>query len=94
MGSWRDRTDRQLAAAWWAGFEDGNVHVDDNREEPVVELLVEVLHADGRVGTEDRWAEREQHLWHESGQAIGGDADRQRDGSHGNFSRAVLVSLG
>ena len=38
---------------------------------------MEVLHADGRVGAEDRWVERKQHLVARTGgQAIGGDADR------------------
>ena len=82
----RDRADiPQLVAALWLGLRlAGDVHVDDDREEPVVELLVEVLHGDGRVGAEDR-CECKQHLVARTGgQAISGDADapmRGRDGS-------------
>ena len=69
----------------------GNVHVDDDREEPFVELLVEVLHADGRVGAEDRWVERKQHLVARTGgQAIGGDADRCTNAR----ARATEASVG
>ena len=53
--SWRPRGGLGLRQA-------GSVHVHHDRKEAVVELLVEVLHLERRVGAEDRRAERKQHL--------------------------------
>ena len=39
-----------------------HAHVDDHGEKTGVELLMELLRAEGRIAAEDRWAERKQHV--------------------------------
>ena len=74
--SWRPRGGLGLRQA-------GSVHVHHDRKEAVVELLVEVLHRERRVGAEGRRAERKQHLvslplgLELGGRAIGGEPTRQ-----------------
>ena len=74
----------------------GSVHVHHDRKEAVVELLVEVLHLECRVGAEDRRAERK-HLvslplgLELGGRAIGGEPTKHASAALA-LARAVLAS--
>ena len=87
--SWRPRGGLGLRQA-------GSVHVHHDRKEAVVELLVEVLHLERRVGAEDRRAERKHLVSLPLGLELGGRAietTKHASAAHAlALARAVLAS--